>query len=106
MTDDPMARAAYDQVANGLALSAGAEVTRMFGMPTVKYRGKVIAGYHQGAMAFKLDGEPHARAMGLAGASVFDPSGMGRPMKKWVLVPFEHADLWPELAEAAKESVG
>jgi hypothetical protein len=78
----------------------------MFGMPTVKYRGKVIAGYHQGAMAFKLDGDAHARAMELAGAGVFDPSGMGRPMKKWVLVPFDHADRWPEFAEAAKGLVG
>ena len=43
--------------------------------------------------------------MSLKGAGQFDPSGMGRPMKEWVVVPVVHAKSWAELAEAARTHV-
>jgi hypothetical protein len=56
-------------------------------------------------MVFKLSGAPHAEALGLAGAQLFDPMG-ARPMKEWVQVPGTHAKQWPRLARAALEYVG
>ena len=52
-------------------------------------------------MVFKLNGETHATALALKGAVLFDPSGMGRAMKEWVVVPKAHAKQWPTLAAAA-----
>jgi hypothetical protein len=40
-------------------------------------------------------------AADLAGARLFDPSGMQRPFKDWVEVPVAAAADWPGLAEAA-----
>jgi hypothetical protein len=74
----------------------------MMGQPTVKYGGKIIAGYWDGVMAFKLpdDGE-REQALALDGAELFDPSGQGRAMRKWVAVPVAHAAKWEELADTA-----
>ena len=68
-------------------------------MPCLKNSdGKAFAGYFEGAMVFKLSGASHAEALALAGSRLFDPSGRGRPMKEWVVVPFEHASRWLEFA--------
>jgi hypothetical protein len=83
----------------------GVVATKMFGMPSLKADGKAFGGFSGRAMVFKLAGEAHARALGLAGAHVFDPSGMGRAMKAWVVVPFAHAGEWEALAERALASV-
>ena len=40
-------------------------------------------------------------AADLAGAQLFDPSGMGRPFKDWVEVPAVSAEAWPSIGEAA-----
>jgi hypothetical protein len=63
--------------------------------------GKTFAGFFQGEMVFKLAKPEHARAIALAGAKLFDPSGQNRPMKEWVQVPAEYQELWSELAQAA-----
>jgi hypothetical protein len=73
----------------------------MFGMPCLKYDGKMFAGYYKGAMTFKLTGLAHAEALALPGARLFDPSGRGRPMKEWVEVPADHSDRWPEFGDEA-----
>lgn len=83
----------------------GAESGTMFGMKTLKAGGKAFAGVFGAALVFKLGGESHATALALAGATLFDPSGMGRPMKEWVVVPATHAAKWPALAEMAKAYV-
>lgn len=56
-------------------------------------------------MVFKLGSPKHAEALALPGALLFDPSGRGRPMKEWVVVPFEHASRWLELAREAMHYV-
>jgi hypothetical protein len=93
-------RTAYDALAEGLA-PAGVQAGAMFGMPALKLAGKAFAGLFGDAMVFKLAGAPHARALDLAGAALFDPADMGRPMKAWVVVPSAHGERWRELAEAA-----
>jgi hypothetical protein len=94
------ARAAYDRVAAELVDRDGATAGQMFGMPCLKVRGKVFAGFHHGAMVFKLGADDLAQALALPGASQFDP-GMGRPMKQWAQVPGDHADRWGELGRRA-----
>ena len=44
------------------------------------------------------------RSLGLAGAELFDPSQLGRPMKAWVVVPATHAGKWGGLADWALAS--
>jgi hypothetical protein len=99
-TESPRER--YDAIVERLVREQmGVVAAKMMGMPCMKADGKMFAGFSEEAMVFKLGGEAHARALGLAGAHVFDPSKMGRPMKEWVQVPFTHADGWDKLVEAA-----
>ena len=96
-------RERYDAIAESLVAEGGASAARMMGMPILKKGGKAFAGYGSGSMTFKLRGPVHAEALGLAGAHLFDPSGMGRPMKEWVEVPAAAAEEWKRLARAAME---
>ena len=98
-------RRAYELITDTVS-ARGAEAASMFGMPTLKVGGKGFAGLFGDAMVFKLEGDAHASALALRGAKLFDPSGMGRPMKAWVVVPSAHASIWPELAHEALESAG
>jgi TfoX N-terminal domain len=97
--------ARYAALAEELATSSGVTPSKMFGMPTLKADGKAFAGLYEGSMVFKLDGEAHRRALALPGAHIFDPSGMGRPMKAWVVVPGEHGEAWTGLAREALASL-
>jgi hypothetical protein len=90
----------YDEIAAGLA-SAGVKASSMFGMPTLKLNGKAIGGLWGDAMTFKLAPAALAEALRLEGVNLFDPSGMGRPMKAWVVVPATHAAEWERLAHLA-----
>lgn len=99
------AQKAYDQLCEALAQAAGAEVSAMFGMPALKRDKKAFAGLFGDAMVFKLSGDAHAKALALAGAELFDPSGMKRPMKAWVVVPARHKSRWPELAQRAMDEL-
>jgi hypothetical protein len=93
--------AEYDMVAVQMTSISPATRGMMFGMPVLKYDGKAFAGYHKGAMAFKLNGLAHAEALALPGARLFDPSGRGRPMREWVEVPAAQASRWSEFAQEA-----
>ncbi len=85
--------------------AAGVVKSAMFGMPSLKVGGKAFAGLFGDAMVFKLTGATHAEALTLKGAVLFDPSGMGRAMKEWVVVPAAHAKRWAALAESARAFV-
>jgi hypothetical protein len=95
----------YQRIAAALEPKGGV-ASQMFGMPTLKVGGKGFAGIFGDAMVFKLGGPAHTTALGLAGAMLFDPSGLGRPMKEWVVVPRAHADRWPALAADAMAYLG
>jgi hypothetical protein len=91
-----------DQLAASLPELDGVESGQMFGKPCLKVGGKAFAALFKDAdMAFKLSGDAHAAALKLAGACLWDPSGKGRPMKEWVLVPAKHRARWKGLAEEA-----
>jgi len=83
----------------------GAEAGTMFGMPTLKRGGKAFAGQFGDAMVFKLAGASHATALALKGAELFDPSGMGRPMKAWVVLPAAQHKAWTKMAATALEAL-
>lgn len=92
---------AFDKIGEQLADNRPVKPSKMFGMLCLKVDKKAFAGIHEDAMAFKLTGADHEAALALPGAKLFDPSNMGRPMKEWVHVPFEHVARWPEFADAA-----
>lgn len=95
------ASAATKKAYADIVASLGADDGTMFGMPTMKADGKAFTGIFGDALVFKLAGDEHASAMKLKGAALFDPSGMGRAMKEWVVVPKSSAKQWPKLAAAA-----
>jgi len=100
---DTEAQERYDDIAHELAAThSDVELRKLFSMPAIYVKGKACAGFTQGTeMVFKLSGAARAEALNLAGAHLFDPGGMDRPMKEWVVVPAAHASEWPRLAELA-----
>jgi hypothetical protein len=74
---------------------------KMFGMPTFMRGRKAFGGLTHGDLVFKLTGPQHAEALALAGAALFDPGDLGRPMKQWVVIPAAHRKTWPAFAQAA-----
>jgi hypothetical protein len=97
----PPASAATKKAYDVIVKALGADDSAMFGMPTMKADGKGFAGLFGDAMVFKLNGDAHASALALKGSVLFDPSGMGRAMKEWVVVPKAHAKKWADLAASA-----
>jgi hypothetical protein len=76
--------------------------SKLFGIPCVKRGGTFVFGLWRDGMLFKLtDPDTHARALGLAGAHLFDPSGRGEAFRQWVVVPPGRADEWEALAYEA-----
>ena len=102
------ARERYDELTDFLVFRHDfVELSQMMGMPCIKARGKMVAGFTRGAMVFKLPHpDTHARALALDGAHLFDPSGKGQPFKEWVVVPAAHATEWEPFAEHALRPAG
>jgi len=103
-TDAGMAR--FTTLLDELSSERDVVKASMFGMPGIKRRGgKAFCGLYGDDMIFKLEGQEHARALGLDGAHLFEPMA-GRPMKAWVQVPPEHESQYGELARAAEAGLG
>jgi hypothetical protein len=98
-----MAAAQQDYDAIAAEITDGHEIvaSKLFGMPTLKVRGKAFAGLYGESMSFKLAPADLEAAMRLPGAGSFDPSRMGRPMGGWVMVTGEGREHWRRLAEQA-----
>ena len=62
---------------------------KMFGGIAAKVNGQMFAGLFAKSFIVKLSEKDHAEALGLDGASVFDPMGNGRLMKDTILMPEE-----------------
>ncbi|GAB3598927.1 hypothetical protein GCM10027446_30210 [Angustibacter peucedani] len=80
----------------------------MFGSRALRVEatGKVLGCLRSdGSFVAKLGaGTPaHAEALAVPGAALFDPSGKGRPMKDWVLLPAGEQDRWLAVSTAALE---
>ena len=100
----PAVQRDYDRIVERVEREPGVTAGKLFGMPALLLDRKAFAGLYGDAMVFKLSGDAHAAALGLAGAELFDPSRMGRPMKAWVVVPTTHAGRWGGLADQALAS--
>ena len=94
----------YDEIAARLE-GAGVKASSMFGMPSLKRNGKAIGGLWGDAMTFKLAPDALADALRLEGVRQFDPSGLGRPMKAWVVVPLAQSGEWERLAQLALAAI-
>jgi hypothetical protein len=102
LVPSPAAVAAFDALAADVA-NAGVAVGKMFGAVSLMVGTKAIGCLHGDAVAFKLgrDSAGHAAALALPDAALFDPSGMNRPFRDWVVVPLASMEHWPSLADAA-----
>lgn len=102
LVPSPDAVEAFEVLAADIA-HAGVTVGKMFGATSLMVGSKAIGCLHGSAVAFKLgrDSAGHAAALALPGAALFDPSGMNRPFKDWVVVPLASAEHWPDLVDAA-----
>lgn len=79
---------------------------KMFGALCTKTpNGKASTMFWKEYMIFKLDTEDEKSAMKLSGAKLFDPSGMGRPMKGGVQLSDKHSAKWKSLALKATEYI-
>lgn len=92
---------AFDALADDLTATTPSQRSKMFGMPCLKVNGKTYAGLWGDALVFKLPPRAHAEALEIKGAHLFDPSGMNRPMKEWVVVPARQSERWAKLARSA-----
>lgn len=88
-------------------LTAHADVARgsLFGMPSLKLGRKAFAGSYDGGLVVKL-GDDIDAALSIEGATAFDPSGKGRPMKGWAVLPTSARARWQELADRARAQLG
>ncbi|MGH2543338.1 MAG: TfoX/Sxy family protein [Ardenticatenaceae bacterium] len=91
----------YDELADELVFTEQVTPGKAFGMPCLSANGYMFAGLSRGELVVKLPGDALQKALALAGAHNFDPSGQNMPMREWVQVPAQHAGVWNELARAA-----
>jgi hypothetical protein len=101
------AREAFDELAEEVA-PQGFTVSKMFGLPCLKYSTKAIVAMQGEGVAFKLGAgtSEHAEAMKAKGAEPFDPAKNGRPMKDWVWLPTATAKSWAGHAKTAASRLG
>ena len=101
------AEARFDEIVDDLA-PRGVLSGALFGARSLTFDGTAFACLKGGHLAVKLGaGRPaHDAALELEGASLFDPSGKGRPFKDWVAVPAAQSEEWGRLAEAGLDALG
>jgi hypothetical protein len=94
------AEESYRRVVDELRADPEIVETKMMGMPSLKRDGKLFAGYREDALVVKVGRERAGELIDAGRAQPFDPSGRGRPMKDWAVVPPPDDD-WVALAEEA-----
>ncbi|KRC66332.1 hypothetical protein ASE12_17150 [Aeromicrobium sp. Root236] len=101
------AEARFDEIVEDLA-PRGVLPGALFGARSMTVEGTAFACLKGGQLAVRLGAGTvaHTDALALAGASLFDPSGKGRPFKDWVAVPAEESGTWGRLAEAGLDALG
>ncbi len=97
--------AEYEKLVQALTSTPGVTAGQMFGKPCLKVHGKAFVAQQHETVVFKLTAPHHARALAIAGALLWDPSGKNRPMKEWVAVPASGCKHYRALATAALEYV-
>lgn len=91
----------YAKLVSNFDTVEGIEVGQMFGKACVKVHGKAFLSQQKDLVIFKLTGVSHQIALALEGASLWDPSGKGRPMKEWVALPATERIHFASFAAAA-----
>jgi TfoX/Sxy family transcriptional regulator of competence genes len=83
----------------------GAGGPRRFGSQALAVDGSIFAMLTRGELVVKL---PAGRVAELVGSGTGRPftSGKGRPMREWVEVAVDDAEVWHELAREALRFVG
>ena len=99
------ALAEYEKLRLTFLENDGVTAGQMFGKACLKIRGKAFVAQHKETIVFKLTGADHRKAIGKAGAVLWDPSGKGRPMKEWVALTIESKGQFKTLAAAAMDYV-
>jgi hypothetical protein len=95
----------YEKLVASFDETDGVTISQMFGKPCLKINGKAFVAQHLELVVFKLSGIDHARALGISGAVLWDPSGKQRPMKEWVALPANSSKHFEAFANAALEYV-
>lgn len=95
----------FDAITEQLITRPATTRGQMFGKPSLSVNGNAFAAFHNGFMAFKLPEGTRSEALSLEGASLWDPSGKGRPMKEWVAIPASGSGGWKKFADAAHEHI-
>ncbi len=100
------AEARFDEIVDDLA-PRGVLPGAMFGARSLTLDGTAFACLKNDHLAVKLGAgtAAQAAALELNGASLFDPSGKGRPFREWVAVPVTEADEWGRLAAAGLDAL-
>jgi hypothetical protein len=100
------AEARFDGIVDDLA-PRGVLPGALFGARSLTLEGTAFACLKSDQLAVKLGAGTvaHTEALTIDGASLFDPSGKGRPFKDWVAVPSAQSDEWGRLAEAGLDAL-
>ena len=93
----------YGAVIQSLLSDPRVTEAQMFGMPCAKIGGKAFVGLFKKNLVVKI-GAPRVEELLKAKAGrKFDPSGLERPMKEWIMIPESAAaKKWLTFATAAK----
>ncbi len=95
----------YEKLVDAFAQTDGVVASQMFGKSCLKINGKAFVAQHQETVVFKLNPSMHGKALSIPGATLWDPSGKGRPMKEWVAIPASASKRFKAFATAALEYV-
>ncbi len=93
--------AEYEKLVSSLSASEEITASQIFGKACLKAGGKAFVAQHKETIVFKLPEPHHSKAIGLPDAVLWDPSGMGRPMKEWVALPVSQRKTFKNFAASA-----
>ncbi|MBM4423563.1 MAG: hypothetical protein FJ030_09250 [Chloroflexi bacterium] len=97
--------ALFASIVERLANDPQVQLSNWFGFPCAKLDGKPFAALYNESIVLKLGQSRVQKMLKAKEGKKFDPSGMGRPMKEWVVIePPESVarERWLALAEEAK----
>jgi hypothetical protein len=97
------AQTAFEDLAADL-VAAGCRRGKMMGRPMLAVGRRMAVFFREGGLGVRLVAgtAAHAEALALPGADLFRPGG-DRVFRDWVMIPYAHAERWPEFAFAAVE---
>ena len=97
----------FDRLAAAFADRAGVTIGegRGFGNGTLQAGGRIFAMRNAAGLALKLPAGRVAALLAAGGGLPFD-AGKGRPMKEWVVIPWQSDVQWFALAEEALAFAG